>query len=100
MTEPFIKAFSKLPQDKQKLFGKQFGLLLNDFRHPSLNTKIYDASRRMWQARVDQGYRFYFEIEGNLIILHGIGPHPWGIEQRTSAATCLFRGGGDEMLIS
>lgn len=76
MTEPFVKAFLKLPQATQKLFGKQLALLLTDLRHPSLDAKVYDGRQRLWQARVDRGYRFYFTLETDTLVLHGIGPHP------------------------
>lgn len=76
MTEPFVKAFVKLPQPVQKLFGKQLALLLSNLRHPSLDAKVYDSRMRLWQARVDKGYRFYFTLEPDTLVLHGIGPHP------------------------
>lgn len=76
MTEPFASAYLKVPQPIQKAFGKQLGLLLSNLSHPSLNAKIYDSQRRLWQARVDRSYRFYFTVEDNTIVLHGIGPHP------------------------
>ena len=76
LTEPFVGAFKKMPQPVQKLFGKQLGLLLSNFHHPSLRTKIYDSQRRLWQGRVNDSYRFYFTIEGDYLVMHGIGPHP------------------------
>lgn len=76
MTEPFVKAFLKLPSNIQKTFGKQLALLLSNLSHPSLNAKIFDSQKRLWQARVDRSYRFYFTLEDAMIILHGIGPHP------------------------
>lgn len=62
--EHFTGQFTKAPQQIQKLFGKQLGFLLADLRHPSLHAKIVDETKRIWQARVDGGWRFYFQIEG------------------------------------
>jgi mRNA-degrading endonuclease RelE of RelBE toxin-antitoxin system len=61
--EHFTGQFQKAPQQIQKLFGKQLGFLLADLRHPSLRAKIVDEDKRIWQARVNGGWRFYFQME-------------------------------------
>lgn len=38
--------------------------------------------RDIWEARVTQGYRFTFAIEGDTYILYRVGPHD--IERRPS----------------
>lgn len=76
LTEPFIKAYAGLPQQIQKLYGKQLGLLLTNFHHPSLNTKIYDSRLRLLQGRVNDSYRFYFLVRGEEVVMLGIGAHP------------------------
>jgi mRNA interferase RelE/StbE len=64
------------PSRIQKLFQKQVALLLQNLRHPSLRAKKYDEARDIWQARVDRGWRFYFQIRGDTYYLLNLTPHP------------------------
>jgi len=57
-------------------FDKQLGFLLSNLRHPSLRAKKYDEARDIWQARVDNQYRFYFRIEGDTYQILSVIPHP------------------------
>jgi mRNA-degrading endonuclease RelE of RelBE toxin-antitoxin system len=75
-TDRFKKSFAQAPELKQRQFEKQVAFLLNDLRHPSLRVKIVDETKRIWQARVNGGWRFYFTIEGDTYQLLDIGPHP------------------------
>ena len=50
--------------------------LVQDIRHPSLRAKKYDEAQDIWQARVNQDWRFYFQIEGGTYILLDIMKHP------------------------
>ncbi len=75
-TVKFIRSyhiFSKLVQSK---FDKQLNYLLRDIRHPSLRAKKYDEAHGIWQARVDNGVRFYFLINSDTYILLNIEKHP------------------------
>jgi mRNA interferase RelE/StbE len=72
---PFKRDFAKLPEGIKRRAEKAFRLLLQDPRHPSLEARIVDEKRRIWKAKVDGGYRFTFQIEGEVIILRRIGPH-------------------------
>ncbi|OFV98203.1 MAG: hypothetical protein A3H28_14200 [Acidobacteria bacterium RIFCSPLOWO2_02_FULL_61_28] len=72
----FTRNFRGAPEQVQKTFGKQLGNLLRDFRHPTLHTKKYDEAKNLWQARVDQNWRFYFTIEGDIFHMIDIKPHP------------------------
>ncbi|MBI2055131.1 MAG: hypothetical protein HYT39_03480, partial [Candidatus Sungbacteria bacterium] len=69
MNHSFLDQFKNqlilLPKEIQKKFNKQFNFLLNDLRHPSLRAKKYGGVGNVWQARVDNDYRFYFEIRGD-----------------------------------
>ena len=38
--------------------------------------KKYDEANDVWQARVDDGYRFYFQIDRETYVLLSIIPHP------------------------
>jgi len=75
-TKTFLRAYHEAPQLRQRQLEKQLGFLLQNFRHPSLHTKIYDKKRRIWQARMNGGWRFYFQIKGDTIYLLTITPHP------------------------
>ena len=55
---------------------KQLGLLISNPRHPSLGIKKIKGTRSIFEARVDDHYRFTFEFgERNEIILRVIGAH-------------------------
>lgn len=76
-TPYFKKCFKVLPKEIKKKFKKQIKFLLENFRHPpSLRCKKYDERQRIWQARVDRNYRFYFLIKGDTYILLEVRPHP------------------------
>lgn len=72
----FVRQFKDAPEEIQKAFGKQLGHLLRDFRHPSLHAKIFDEEHRIWQARVNGGWRFYFQVLKDRYLLLEIRPHP------------------------
>jgi len=74
-TQRFLRSYHKVPQQRQTQFDKQLVFLLSNIRHPSLRAKIVDESKRIWQARVDGGWRFYFQIEGDTYYLLDITPH-------------------------
>ncbi len=68
--------YHALSPSLQARVDKQLALLLQNRRHPSLQTKKYDAARDIWQGRVNQSYRFYFHIEGDTYEVLSIIPHP------------------------
>lgn len=72
----FVRSFQDAPEKVRRDFGKQLGLLLKDFRHPSLRTKKYDEPKGIWQARVDGGWRFYFLLSGDTYHFIDIVSHP------------------------
>jgi mRNA-degrading endonuclease RelE of RelBE toxin-antitoxin system len=72
----FRKQYQKLPEERKAKFDKQLAFLLSNLRHPSLRAKKYDEVNDIWQARVDDSYRFYFQIDGDTYILLSIIPHP------------------------
>jgi plasmid maintenance system killer protein len=45
-------------------------------QHPSLRAKKYDEAHNIWQARVNQDWRFYFKIEDDTYVIVSIVPHP------------------------
>ena len=72
----FGRHYQKLSTERQAKFDKQLGFLLANLRHPSLRAKKYDEVNDIWQARVDDGYRFYFQIDGETYLLLSIILHP------------------------
>ena len=72
----FIRQYSALSSERKVKFDKQLGFLLTNLRHPSLRARKYDEARDIWQARVDDDYRFYFQIEGDTYRILSILPHP------------------------
>jgi hypothetical protein len=78
-TASFKQGFAKLPAALKRRAEKALRLLVQNLRHPSLRAKkIYHQKlqRWVWQARVNGGWRFYFDIEGDIMYLLAIGPHP------------------------
>ena len=70
------REYDALPPTLQARVDKQLALLLQNLRHPSLRAKKYDEKNDIWQARVNQGYRFYFRIAGDTYEIVAITPHP------------------------
>ena len=75
-TTHFERNYAKAPQQVQRAFDKHSLLLLQNLHHPSLRVKKYDESRGLWQARVNQDWRFYFFIQDDAYPIVNIIPHP------------------------
>ena len=75
LTELFADRLIAASPEIQKLFGKQLAYLLRDLRHPSLRAKKYDERRDLWQARINDNWRFYFTIDGDAYVLLGLISH-------------------------
>lgn len=76
LSERATRQYFALSRKQQTKFDKQLGFLLRNLRHPSLRAKKYDEARDVWQARLDEGYRFYFRIEADTYRIISIIPHP------------------------
>jgi len=76
LTTKAERDFAALSSSLQARVDKQFALLLQNLRHPSLRAKKYDEKNNVWQGRVNQDYRFYFRIEGDTYVILSIIPHP------------------------
>ena len=48
----------------------------HNLQHPSLRAKKYDESEDLWQARVNDDWRFYFTIAGDTYTITNITAHP------------------------
>jgi len=72
----FKRSYKKAPPRIQKRAKKVLHLLSEDPGHPSLRGKVVDSEKRIWQARINGGWRFYFQIEqGSCCLLHLVS-HP------------------------
>jgi mRNA-degrading endonuclease RelE of RelBE toxin-antitoxin system len=71
-----LKALEDAPGDVRRAFFKQVVFLAYNLHHPSLHPKKYDESKDRWQARVNKGWRFYFNIVGDAYIIRDIVPYP------------------------
>ncbi len=75
-TERFKKSVLNLDQKTREKLKKQLKLLISDPRNPSLRVKKIKGTRSIFEARVDNSYRFTFEFgEESEIILRAVGPH-------------------------
>ena len=75
-SERFVRSYTSAPARIQRAFDRKLAFLLQSLRHPSLRAKKYDEARDLWQARVDEGWRFYFRIQGDTYELVDITAHP------------------------
>ena len=70
------RALGKFSKEIQEVFYKQIEYLKKDIRHPSLRAKKYGGTTDVWQARVTDTVRFYFQIAGDTYLLLNIRKHP------------------------
>lgn len=75
-SERFQRSYAASPAEVRKQCDKQLLLLAEDFRHPSIRAKKYDEARKIWQGRINRGWRFYFLIEEDRYYLLDMMPHP------------------------
>ncbi|MBZ5609635.1 MAG: hypothetical protein LAP38_15345 [Acidobacteriia bacterium] len=76
LKERAIASLASATPAAQKAFIKQMNFLARNLQHPSLHAKKYDESRDLWQARVNDDWRFYFTIEDDVYVIQDIIPHP------------------------
>jgi plasmid maintenance system killer protein len=76
LSERAIEALAAAPLPVQKAFIKQLRFLAGNLLHPSLHAKKFDKSQDRWQARVNDDWRFYFKIEGDIYRILDVMPHP------------------------
>ena len=68
----FWDLYYDLPDDIQRRADRQFGLLSENPRHPSLQLKQVGE---FWSARVTDAYRALAVREDNVLTWFWIGPH-------------------------
>lgn len=72
-TKQAKKDYRRAPEAIRRAFDKQIALLCKNSRHPSLDAKAYGDTN---QARVILSWRFYYDVEGDVYIVHAITKHP------------------------
>jgi len=82
LAEKLKSQLKKLPLSTQKKAYKQFLLLEQDLRHPSLRAKKVSGFKDVWEGRVDLFYRFLFLIDEDTITIFRIGPHDEGLGKK------------------
>ena len=76
LKERAISALADAAPPVQRAFIKQMNFMARNLQHPSLHAKKFDEAQDMWQARVNDDWRFYFTIEDDNYVIHDIIPHP------------------------
>jgi hypothetical protein len=71
-TERFWRLYDKLPESVQELADKNFALLKEDSRHPSLHFKKVGS---VWSARIGLRYRALAALDGETYVWFWIGDH-------------------------
>lgn len=75
-TERFKKSVLDLDEQTREKLRKQIELLISNPRHPSLGVKKIKGTKSIFEAWVDDHFRFTFEYgEEGEIILRVVGPH-------------------------
>jgi mRNA-degrading endonuclease RelE of RelBE toxin-antitoxin system len=75
LTQSFIRDYQALPGHLQKTVDTQLKLFLDNRHHPSLKIKKMQDPRNIWEGRITEGYRFTFQVEGEVCILRRLGSH-------------------------
>jgi mRNA interferase RelE/StbE len=76
LTAQAQRDYDDLPSRLKRAVDKQLNFLLQNIRYPSLRAKKYNKDSDVWQARVNDDYRFYFQITGGIYWIIRIIPHP------------------------
>ncbi len=74
-TKTFKKDFQGLPREIELIVQKKLELFVNDSRHPSLRVKKMEGLNNIWEGRINDNYRFTFQIDSDTCILRRIGSH-------------------------
>lgn len=71
-----VRKLKAAPPSVRRAFFKQIRYIAEDLHHPSLHAKKYDEAQDLWQARVNQDWRFYFIITDDTCVVIDVIPHP------------------------
>ncbi|MBI3207893.1 MAG: hypothetical protein HYZ37_03210 [Candidatus Solibacter usitatus] len=76
LSQGAIEALATAPLPVQKAFIKQLNFLVRNIRHPGLRAKKFDEAADLWQARVNDDWRFFFTIKSDIYYIERITSHP------------------------
>ena len=76
LSERAIEQLAAAPLPVQKAFIKQINFLVRNLKHPGLHAKKYNEADDIWQARVNDDWRFYFRIAADTYRISELKPHP------------------------
>jgi mRNA interferase RelE/StbE len=76
LTERALATLAGAQPAVQRAFIKQINFLTRNLHHPSLHAKKYEGLQDVWQARVNDDWRFYFTIKSDTYTITNIVPHP------------------------
>jgi len=66
LSQRAIEALAAAPLPVQRAFIRQLNFLVRYLLHPGLHAKKFGESEDLWQARVNDDWRFYFTIRRRL----------------------------------
>jgi mRNA-degrading endonuclease RelE of RelBE toxin-antitoxin system len=76
LAESFYRWYAKLPIEIKKKTKKTLGLLAENPRHPSLQSKPIEGAKGIYEARVDQKYRLTYErLTDDVLRIRVVGKH-------------------------
>jgi mRNA interferase RelE/StbE len=76
LSQRAVEQLAAAPPPVQKAFIRQINFLARNLSHPSLHAKKYDEADDVWQARVNEDWRFYFTIAVDAYRIVNLIPHP------------------------
>ena len=75
------KQLKKLPREIQRKFIKQLNFLLKNPQHPSLRARKKSGTN-IYEARIDDHYRFTYLFESDEATIVTVGPHDEGLGKK------------------
>jgi len=76
LSDRAIESLSDAPPNVRRAFEKHLRFSVGDVPHPSLHANKYDESKDLWQARVNQSWRFYFTITNDTYCMEDVIARP------------------------
>lgn len=80
MTTRFLSSFQRdfrdIPIPIQKKFQRQIDVLLtHGITYPGMKVRKMTGQSGIWEARIDEHYRFTFQLLKDVVILRRVGTH-------------------------
>jgi mRNA-degrading endonuclease YafQ of YafQ-DinJ toxin-antitoxin module len=80
MTTRFLNSFQRdfqaIPTHIQKKFQRQLKTVITlGIRYPGLSVRKMSGQTEIWEARIDEHYRFTFQMVDEVMILRRVGTH-------------------------